>query len=113
MSRAGLIRSKGAAVTFTRKTLGALTASTGLVAAPSTTTVKGYALRAAGDVNTYKALELIEQEPITLDFTPRTVGEYPEKDMTFEWNDVAFTVRSVEKVDQNGTAVAARVIGAR
>lgn len=117
MSRSGLIRSKGAAVTFTRKKLGALTGSTGLVAAPTTESIKGYAMRSAGDVNTYKALELIEQEAITLDFVPKTAGDYPEKDMTFAWGSGSdsrtFSVRSVERVDQAGLTMAARIIGAR
>lgn len=110
MSRAGLIRMKGAAVTFTQ-TEKSRNRLTGVSSAPTRTTIKGYALRAAGDAATYKALELIEQEAITIDFTPKTAGEAPDRDARFEFDGKTFTVRSVELMPH--TIGGARIVGSR
>lgn len=110
MSRAGLIRMKGFAVTFTQ-TEKSRNRLTGVSSAPTKSTVKGYVLRAAGDAETYKALELIEQEAITLDFVPKVAGEVPAKDARFEFDSKTFTVRSVELMPH--TIGGARIIGSR
>lgn len=116
MSRSGLIRMKGAPVTFTHVELADRNRTAGTSGAPTRATIKGYAMRSTGDVQTYRALELKETEAITIDFVPKTAGECPEQDYLFEWGSptaVKYKVVSVEKIDQNGTVSGARIIGSR
>lgn len=114
MSRAGLIRMKGAAVTFTHTEPGGRQRLAGThTSAPTVTTVKGYAMRSTGDAETYRALELKETEAITIDFVAKTAGQLPALDAAFEWGAVKYSVRSVESIDQNGTSQGARIIGVR
>lgn len=113
MSRAGLIRMRGKAVTFTRTVPGTRNRTAGTFGAPTTTTVKGYGLRAQGDAQTYRALEVKETEAITLDFTPKTAGECPEQDFSFSWAGATYKAVSVQKIDQNGTVTGATIVGVR
>lgn len=113
MSRGGLIQMKGTVVTFTHVVPGTRSRTGGTFGAPTKTVVKGYAMRSAGDVESYKALELIETEAITLDFVPKTSGEIPNKDATFEFGDITYKVRSVENIAPNGVSQGVRIVGAR
>lgn len=112
MSRAGLIQMKGAPVTFTKvNAMASRNRTAGTSGAPETTTVKGYALRASGDAETYRALELIASSSITLDFVPKVAGEVPSVDMVFEFGNVTYKVRSVENIAPAGVSAGARIIG--
>lgn len=113
MSRGGLIRMKGAAVTFTHNVAGSRNRTAGTFGAPVPVSVPGYALRAVGDAQTYRALELKETEAITLDFEPTTAGQFPEEDYAFTWGGSPYKVVTVEKIDQAGTVKGARIVGVR
>lgn len=110
MSVAGFVRHRGAAVTFTVEQPGSYDATTDTYSSPTTSTVAGYAVRAAGDPERYKALELIESENPTLEFVPTTAGELPPLNATVSWGGTSYVVRDVDPVAENGTATRARVI---
>lgn len=113
MSVAGLVRFKGAAVTFTVTNPGTYDATTDTYSSDTTSTVAGYALRAAGDPERYRALNLVESENPTLEFVPTTAGEVPPLNATVTFGGFGYVVRDVEPVAQNGTATRARVIVSR
>ena len=103
----------GAAVTFTSTNPGTLDEATGLYTSGTTTTTAGYAVRVRGTPKTYVALSLKESEAPTLLFTPTTYGSLPSLNATVAWGGVTYTVRDVEPVAPNGTAILARVVVAR
>ena len=103
----------GTAVTFTRTLPGTYDPSTDTWSGGSTTTVAGYAMRVKGNPLQYQALELIQSESPTLLFTPSTYGEMPALGSQVTWNSLAYTVRAVDPVSPDGTAIVARVIVSR
>lgn len=113
MSVAGMVRFKGASVTFTQTLPGTHTATTGRFASPSTATVAGYAMRVTGDPERYKALQLVESEAPTLEFVPTTDGQVPALGSTVTWSGTVYTVRDVEPIGYSGTASRSRVVVAR
>lgn len=113
MSVAGMVRFKGAAVTFTLANPGTHSPTTGRFATPSTSTVAGYAMRVHGDPERYRALELIESEAPTLEFVPTTAGEIPALGATVSWSSTTYTVKDVQPIAYNGTASRCRVVIAR
>lgn len=103
----------GAAVTFTLQSPGTYTATTDTYASPSSSTVTGTAERVTGDPERYKALELIESEAPTLEFVPDTYGDVPPQGATVSFGGVTWTVRDVQPVAPDGSAVSARVVVVR
>lgn len=104
---------KGAAVTFTFKNPGTYDEATGLFSGASTTTITGSAVRVRGNPKTYDRLSLKQSEAPTLLFTPETYGSLPEMDYTVTWNSIVYTVRDVEPVAPDGTAILAKIVVAR
>lgn len=103
----------GAAVTFTLTAPGTYTESTDTFSAGSTTTVAGYAVEVPGDPRAYAALELIQRDARTLLFASSTYGSTPGLGATLTWAGATFTVRSVQRVAPDGTAVVSTVVVAR
>jgi len=98
----------GAAVTFTR-VAEAFDSATGLVT-PTSTSVAGYAIRARGRPDTYRALSLVEATAPTLLFAPTTFGSLPKPGDMVTWNSVAHSVKDVNPLSPAGTAILARVV---
>jgi hypothetical protein len=109
----GEIADAGASVTFTRQIPGTLDEATGLYSGSSTSTVTGSAVRVRGNPKTLAALSLKESEAPTLLFAPTTFGSLPLPGDTVSWNSVTYTVRDVDPVEPNGTAIIARIVVAR
>ena len=103
-----LVTSKGTSVTFTKVT----TDYDGETDTHTTTsaTVTGKAVRVRGRARTYEALGLIESKAPTLLFAPDTYGSEPVLGSTLSWGGTTYTVRDVEPVAPDGTAIVARVV---
>lgn len=107
----GLIGRKGADVTFTRTASG-YNASAGTVTVVDTTVV-GKAVRTKGDPVMYQTLGLVETEAPTLLFSGTTYGGSPEPGDKVTWASKVYTVRHVEPVAPDGTAILCRVVVSR
>lgn len=105
------VKAAGAAVTFT-KVARDRDPETGQ-STTTTTTVTGRAVRVSGRPDRYQALGLIESKAPTLMFVPDTRGEVPELGSEVSWGGEDHTVRDVDPVAPDGTAIAARVIAER
>ena len=99
----------GASVTFTLASAGTY-ASTGTWSGAATSTVTGQAVRVKGDPKVYAALELVESEAPTLRFVPTTYGQVPSLNSKVTWNSTVYTVKHVQVVAPNGTAILSRVV---
>jgi hypothetical protein len=108
-----MVAEAGASVTFTLTIPGTYDAATDTWTGGSTSTVTGDAIRTRGNPERYKALELIESESPALLFTPDTYGDLPALNSTVSWNSTTYTVRDVDPIAPDGTAIAARVIVVR
>jgi hypothetical protein len=102
------IQEAGAAITFT-KTVRTPDPTTG-VASETTSTVSGHALRVRGKPETYEALSLIESAAPTLLFAPTTYGDLPLRGSTCSWGGKHRTVKDVDPLEPDGTAILARVV---
>ena len=107
------VAAAGASVTFTSVTPGTYDESTDTWSGGSSSTVTGSAVRVRGNPREDEALELIQSEAPSLLFTPTTYGQLPALNASVTWNSIVYTVRSVEPVAPDGTAILARVIVAR
>lgn len=103
----------GASVTFTFASPGTYTASTGLFSGDTTTTVTGAAIRIAGNPLRYQALGLTQTEAPTLLFAPTTFGSLPVLGASVTFGGVTYTVRDVEPLALDGTAILANIVVAR
>jgi hypothetical protein len=108
MSLAGTIQTKGAAVTFSLTTM--TFDATTETSTPTTTTVAGYAMEVDGDLEEYKAAEVIASQAKTLLFVPTTSGEVPLVESTLTWASETFATKSVKSLGLAGTAQASRVM---
>jgi hypothetical protein len=113
MSLRGVVRRKGAAVTFTKSVPGTYDPETDTSTAPSTLSVPGYAMKVSGDPDTYARLQLIESEAPTLEFVPDTIGDAPVLGMTVDFGGETLTVKDVDTLAMNGTPEAAFVVVSR
>ena len=104
------IRDAGAPVTFSRTTPGTYNATTDTYTAPKTTTVVGHAVGTRGDPVRYQALSLVELAAPTLLFAPTTYGELPALGSTVTWAGIVHTVRDIQPIAPDGTAIIARII---
>lgn len=105
------VKAAGASVTFTKASR-TRDPETGQ-STKSTATVTGHAVRVSGRPDRYQALGLIESKAPTLMFVPATRGELPEPGSEVTWGGEDHTVRDVEPVAPDGTAIAARIIAER
>lgn len=103
----------GSAVTFTFATPGTYTASTGLFSGETTTTVTGAAIRVTGNPLRYQALGLTQTEAPTLLFAPTTYGSLPVLGASVVFGGVTYTVRDVEPLALDGTALLANIVVSR
>lgn len=103
----------GAAVTFTLESPGTEDPEAGTWSSGSTSTVTGYASRVGGDPKRYQALNLIESEAPTLDFTPDTRGSLPALNSSVSWGGVTYFARDLDIDAPDGTSNGARIIVAR
>jgi hypothetical protein len=106
-------RKSGTAVTFTKVVEGSYDSSTNTFSGGSTSTVTGYAEQVAGDPERYRALELVETEAPTLDFTPDTYNEEPAQDSTVSWGGVTFKTRDVASWKPAGEVISSSVVVVR
>jgi hypothetical protein len=111
MSAAGLIRFRGAAVTFS-KTTQAYDASAGTMT-PSTATVAGYALQVSRGQRKNADGALIEGEEIELEFLPATAGQVPAIDSSVTFGGYSYNTVRVGPLTLNGTVSTTRVVVAR
>lgn len=107
------VQESGMAVTFTYRNPGTLDAATGLYTGSSTTTVSGYAVRTRGNPKTYDRLTLKQSEAPSLFFVPSTFGALPLPGYEVTMGSVKYTVRDVDPVAPDGTALAARIVVSR
>jgi hypothetical protein len=107
------VASAGSAVTFTKSVQGAQDPATGLFTDPTTVTVAGVALRVKGDPQRYRDLGLTESAAPTLLFVPATYGETPPLGATGVFGGETYTVRDVNPLAPDGTAVLAKVVVVR
>jgi hypothetical protein len=104
----------GAAVTFTQTIPGTYDAATDTWSAASTVTVTGYAIRdTGGDPRRYAALSLVQSEAPRLLFGSDTAGSLPAPLSTVVWGGITYTVRDIEPVAPDGTAIVAYIIVSR
>lgn len=102
------IRAAGAAVTFTRTALGYDETTGGNT--PSASTVAGYAVRIPGDPTRYQRLGLVMSTHPTLLVGATTFGSVPAPGDTVAWGGVTYTVRDVEPLEPNGSAIISTVV---
>lgn len=105
------ITKAGAAVTFRKatRTHNPVTGHSTVV----DTTVAGSAVRVAGRPKVYEALKLVESQAPTLLFVASTYSEKPDVGMTVVWGSQTFTVKDVNPVAPDGSAIICRVVVAR
>lgn len=113
MSMRGVLRRKGAAVTFSHGNAGTYDAATDTWSGGSVTSVTGYAMQIAGNPDLYTALNLIESDNPTLLFQPDTVGQLPALGATVLWGPETLTVKNIAPLAMNGTPTAARIVVSR
>ena len=106
-------RKPGTAITFTLVDPGTHDPTTGNYTSGSTSTVVGVASRIPGDAERYRALELIESESPTLQFTPDTYGETPALNSSCSWSGVTHYVRDIVPWAPDGSTVSCRVVVTR
>lgn len=109
MSLIGILRSKGAAITFTKERASYDSGSDTMGAPPATVTVIGRAMGIGGPVMREPGT-LVERATVTLAFRPDTAGEVPEDGSTCTWAGEEWSVRSTEPVAMNGIATGATVV---
>ncbi len=103
-------------VTFTRKTAGTYTASTGLFAGASSSTITGSAIQVRGNATRYRDLGLNISAMPTLLFTPTSyplyanTTEFVQPGDTVTWNELVYTVKDVDPVAPDGYVIVARII---
>lgn len=107
------VQAAGARVTFTLSSPGTYTDATDAWTSATTTTVAGYAIRVGGNPVRYAELNLRQSEAPTLLFTPSTYGSLPALGSSVTWNSLVYTVRDVQPLAPDGTAILARVVVAR
>lgn len=107
------VKAAGATVTFTLSSPGTYDAATDTYTSAVTTYVSGAAIRVAGNPLAYQALELIQSEAPTLLFTPTTYGSLPALQSAVTWGGATYTVRSVDPLAPDGTAILARIVVAK
>lgn len=109
-----IVKSKGAAVTFSKTVPGTHDAATDTYTTPSTTSVAGYAVRvqprSTQDIERYRQLSLVPAEAPMLDFVPNTFGSEPELGATCSWGGVPMIVRDVTSVAPDGTGILFKVV---
>lgn len=103
----------GASVTFSHTTTGTYDPATDTTTGATVTTVTGKAIRTKGDPLKYQALNLVASEAPTLLFTPTTYGSLPSLGDTVSWGSVVYSVKDVDPVAPDGTAIIARIVVAR
>ena len=106
-------RKSGTAITFTKQVEGTYDPATNTFSGDSVTTVTGYASRVRGDPERYRALELIESEAPTLEFTPDTFNELPSLGATCAFGGVTYAVRDIAPWSPDGNAISATIVVAR
>lgn len=107
------VRTAGTPVTFTVTTQGAQDPATGFFPNPTVSTVAGFALRVKGDPQRYRDLGLTESEAPTLLTVPSTYGGTPALNASVTFGGQTYTVRDVEPLAPDGTAVLCRVVVVR
>jgi len=105
----------GAPVTFTFALVvpGNYQPDTDTFASGTTTNVTGAAIQVSARALQYQALGLIPGEAPTLLFAPRTYGQTPPLGASVVWGGSTYTVRNVEPLAPDGTAILCRVVVAR
>lgn len=105
------LKRKGAAVTFTQVLPGTFDPVTETWSGGSTATVSGYAIRdTGGNPQRWIALSLIQSEAPRLLFGSTTAGSLPALGATVSWGGTTYTVRDVEPIEPDGTAIVAFLI---
>jgi len=106
------IAAAGAPVTFTKAT-STYDPATDTQTAGADSTVAGQAIRLPADPIKYQSLGLVQREAVTLLFAPTTIGQLPTLSASVTWNSLAYTVRDVEPLALDGTAILATIVVAR
>ena len=103
----------GAPVTFAFVTQGTYDPATDTFGAATTSTVTGAAIRVSGNPLRYSQLGLVQSESPTLLCAPTTFGSLPTLGATVTWGGTTYTVRDVEPLAPDGTAILFRAVVAR
>lgn len=109
------IREAGAAVTFP----GAIPGTAGVYdpatdtwsAGTPATDATGYALEIEGDPDTYRALSLIQSNPVTLLIAASGLGITPRPGVVMTWAGTAYTIRLSNPTGPDGTPILWTVVG--
>lgn len=107
------ISKTGAPVSFSRASAGTYDPATDTMSGSSADSIPGVAVAVRGDPERYLALGLVHQNTTTLLFAPASYGGLPEPGMGVIWAGSAYTVRDVEPVAPDGTAIISRVVISR
>ena len=100
----------GAAVTFALTTPGTYDAAADAFTTPVTSSVTGSAIKVSGRPKQYQALNLVESQAPTLLFAPTTYGSLPALGASVTFGSTTYTVRDVDAVAIDGTAIIAYVV---
>lgn len=75
------------------------------------TDATGYALQLEGDADTYRALSLIQSNPVTLMIAASGLTITPRPGMAFTWASTAYTIRTADPFGPDGTPIYFTVVG--
>lgn len=97
-------------VAFTLAGQGTYDSTTDTTAAGDDLVVTGYAVEKKGALLTYEKLSLIAADARTLFFVGSNYGDLPPRGATVPWGGISYTVKYVEPVAPDGTAIGATVV---
>lgn len=106
------VREAGAHVTF-EASAAEYDAETDTGGAVEVSSVSGFAFQTRGNPIRYQALGLIESSAPTLLFIPETYGELPVLGSSVTWAGAVHTVKSINPIAPDGTAIGAKVVISR
>jgi hypothetical protein len=106
------ISKKGATVTFPGTNTGAVyDPATDTWSGGSTTAVAGKAVQTKGDVDRFKALNLVLVNPVSLLIAAKNLAVTPLPGMTFTWAGKNYTIKDVDPVAPDGVPILFKVTG--
>lgn len=107
------IKEAGGVVTFTRGGSAVYDAATDTWSGGSSAPVSGYAIQRRGDVDRFAALSLVLVDPVTLLVAAWNLTITPQPGDAMLWAGVTYTVRDVDAVAPDGTAILYSVTGSK
>jgi len=107
------ITAAGSAVTFAKETPGVYDKTTDTWTDAVDLSVSGFAIATGKDPVLYQALGLVVAETQSLLFAPTTAGAVPCLGSTVNWGAIDYTVRALDTINPDGSAILTRVVISR